>query len=253
MKILQTNDDLLPYFSTFHRGIYTFTSLVSDDAQFIFLDEHLERLTRGGDYLFPEHCWSEKQHEIKEFLLKHFRGNSYFRLTLVEDTLLFYVKEHEFKPMELAICGGVKYPAPFPTYLKIPNYLYAHKELIQAKSNGFDDILFFDPSGRALEASTSNLFVIMGRDLILTPKIQEGVLEGVTRKKLINYFLGKRIKVEETFIEKDVILNAKEMWLSNAVQGVRFVHKYEKTTYARENSLYDELLAGFGRFGEQVK
>ncbi len=54
----------------------------------------------------------------------------------------------------------------------------------EAELNGFDEALVLTPSGHASEASAANLFVVRGGTL-LTPPVYDDILEGVTRKAIV--------------------------------------------------------------------
>ena len=54
----------------------------------------------------------------------------------------------------------------------------------EAELNGFDEALVLTPDGHASEASAANLFVVRDGTL-LTPPVSDDILEGVTRKAIM--------------------------------------------------------------------
>ena len=61
----------------------------------------------------------------------------------------------------------------------------------EAELNGFDEALVLTPGGHASEASAANLFVV--RDgVLLTPPVSDDILEGVTRKAIVQLAPGCR-------------------------------------------------------------
>ncbi len=55
----------------------------------------------------------------------------------------------------------------------------------EAELNGFDEALVLTPDGHASEASAANLFVV--RDgVLLTPPVSDDILEGVTRRAILD-------------------------------------------------------------------
>ena len=232
------------------RGIQTFTSFLSDKDKFIFLDDHLERLLKGADFLFPKEKWPAKKHDIWAFLQTEFVPSHYFRITIFDDQLHFIKKPHSPKEpfINIAKAKSAKVTSIIPSYVKNANYLLADLEIKEAKK---DDVLFFDEKGNLAEASSSNVFVVLDENNFLTPKTSSMVLEGITRKKLIEHLrkLGK--SVQECDISQSELESAREIWLTNSIQGIRLVDSFGKLSMIKEKSIYQNVCHNFGRFGEK--
>ena len=63
-------------------------------------------------------------------------------------------------------------------------YVDAVLAATEARSVGCDDALFLNGAGRVTCAGTANLFVVFG-DTLVTPPLDDGVLDGVTRAVLL--------------------------------------------------------------------
>ena len=253
MKIIPLEN--IPFYQSNSQnlGIQTFTSFLSGKEQFIFLDDHLERLLKGADYLYPKELWPSKKSEIKDFLAKEFVPSHYFRLTIFEGNLLFFKKPHEIKDphLSLAKAKSAKVTSIIPSFVKNSHYLLSTIEIQEAKKRKLDDVLFFDQQGNATEASTSNIFVVLNENEILTPKTSSMVLEGVTRKKLIEFLKLEKYTVIESDISQSEMESAREIWLTNAIQGVRLVDRFEKLELYKDKTIYQSIVMKFGRFGEK--
>ncbi len=82
----------------------------------------------------------------------------------------------------------------------------------EAELNGFDEALVLTPDGHASEASAANLFVV--RDgLLLTPPVTDDILEGVTRKAVLELAEVLGIPYEVRSIDRSEIYVADEMFL----------------------------------------
>ena len=82
----------------------------------------------------------------------------------------------------------------------------------EAELNGFDEALVLTPDGHASEASAANLFVV--RDgVLLTPPVSDDILEGVTRKAVLELAEVLEIPVESRSIDRSEIYIADEMFL----------------------------------------
>jgi branched-chain amino acid aminotransferase len=118
---------------------------------------------------------------------------------------------------------------------KTKNALLYVLAAIHAQENQLDDVLLTTPRGNVLEASSSNLFVVSNRTLY-TPSLEEGCLAGVMRMTIINLALSKGIKVYECSILPQNLLAADEVFLTNAIVGVKWVEKYRSKIYTNDVS-----------------
>jgi branched-subunit amino acid aminotransferase/4-amino-4-deoxychorismate lyase len=252
LKILLSDKHIEAPSTSLDRGVWAFTSLITNSKKYIFLNEHLERLYTGGCFLYPHLNFTELKKDLEIFLEEHFIPNSYYRLNLIDDQITVFIKAHQVKAKDLSLTRAVsiKSQSVIPAFLKVPNYLIADIEMREALKGGFDDILFFNLEGHVQEASTSNIFVICKSKTILTPPCSSMVLEGVFRKKLIQHLIKSGHKVDEVNMTEDDLLDSSEVLLTNSVQGLRRISQYKKIKYYNESKTYDGLCLTFGRFGE---
>ena len=82
----------------------------------------------------------------------------------------------------------------------------------EAELNGFDEALVLTPDGHASEASAANMFVV--RDgVLMTPPVSDDILEGVTRKAILELAEAFGIPTELRSIDRSEIYVADEMFL----------------------------------------
>ncbi|HEY4226856.1 MAG TPA: branched-chain amino acid transaminase [Candidatus Limnocylindrales bacterium] len=82
----------------------------------------------------------------------------------------------------------------------------------EAELNGFDEALVLTADGHASEASAANMFVV--RDgVLLTPPVNDDILEGVTRRAILELATSFGIPVETRSIDRSEIYVADEMFL----------------------------------------
>jgi branched-chain amino acid aminotransferase len=82
----------------------------------------------------------------------------------------------------------------------------------EAELNGFDEALVLTPDGHASEASAANLFVV--RDgVLLTPPVSDDILEGVTRKAIVQLATDAGIPVEVRSIDRSELYVCDEVFL----------------------------------------
>jgi len=126
--------------------------------------------------------------------------------------------------------------------LKSSNFLPYTMAAIYAKENKLNDCLLLNESGNIADATTANLFIIKD-GMITTPALSEGCVNGVMRRYLLERLKGedRGFKTEESIITIDNLLHADEVFLTNAIKGIRWVKRFRGTTYGNITS---NLLTG---------
>jgi branched-subunit amino acid aminotransferase/4-amino-4-deoxychorismate lyase len=85
----------------------------------------------------------------------------------------------------------------------------------------------------------------------LTPKVSSMVLDGVMRKKLIEYLNTQSFLVQECDISQSELESAREIWLTNSVQGIRLIDRFGNLEMYKDKTIYQSICHQFGRFGEK--
>jgi branched-chain amino acid aminotransferase len=82
----------------------------------------------------------------------------------------------------------------------------------EAELNGFDEAIVLTGSGHVNEASAANLFMV--RDgVAYTPPVSDDLLEGVTRKALMELLANEGIPLETRSIDRSELYIADEVFL----------------------------------------
>ena len=102
---------------------------------------------------------------------------------------------------------------------------------IYAAENGYQNCLLLNNEKKVVEALNGNLFLVKDQ-LIKTPSLKDGCLNGIVRKKLIG-ILGalENYKFEEAFISPFELQKADELFITNAISGIQPITKYRKKEY----------------------
>ena len=82
----------------------------------------------------------------------------------------------------------------------------------EAELNGFDEALVLAPDGHASEASAANLFIVRDKTVI-TPPLSDDILEGVTRKAVIQLAADAGIDVDVRSIDRSELYVCDEAFL----------------------------------------
>ena len=92
----------------------------------------------------------------------------------------------------------------------------------RAAATGADDVVLVDAAGRILETSVANVWVVQGH-VARTPPAPTRCLPGIMRGWLLENLPAAGIRAEECDLDVSEIDEADEVWISNAVIGVKRV------------------------------
>lgn len=116
--------------------------------------------------------------------------------------------------------------------VKSNNYLGYAMAALWAKKNKLNDCLLLNPYGNICDSTIANIFIVQD-GLIKTPALAEGCVNGVARSYLIENCKKDNIAISETTISAHDILHASEVFLTNAISGIRWVKQLGECTYSQ--------------------
>ena len=117
--------------------------------------------------------------------------------------------------------------------LKSSSYLPYALAARYAGTQGWDDALVLNSREGVADSSIANLFYI--RDgIIYTPPLSEGCVEGVMRRLLLERLPGHGFEFRERAVAPEELQDADEIFLTNALRGIRRVGSFEGKTYPGE-------------------
>ena len=90
----------------------------------------------------------------------------------------------------------------------------------KAKDSGFSDVIFIR-DGFVTEASYANAFIVDENDSLITRDADNFILNGITRRRIIDLAKTQNIKVEEKKITLEDLLSAKEVLLTSSSMIIR--------------------------------
>jgi branched-chain amino acid aminotransferase len=197
--------------------------------------EHVERIRQSCRILMMQDVPSvdELTGLIVETIRRNgFREDAYIRPSFYKSTRAIGVRLHELDN-ELYIIA-----LPFGNYIDtetgvrlmssswrrnadealpargkiVGGYVNMAFQKTEAELNGFDEALVLTASGHVNEASAANLFVV--RDgVAMTPPVSDDLLEGVTRKAILEILANEGIPVETRSIDRSELYVADEALL----------------------------------------
>jgi branched-chain amino acid aminotransferase len=103
------------------------------------------------------------------------------------------------------------------------------------KSKDLDDCLLLNDKGNIIESISSNIFAVKNGVLYTAP-VSDGCVEGVMRKKIMEVAAKNKIAVQEVSILQNILLSSDELFLTNAISGIRWVVAYKQKRYFNNTS-----------------
>jgi len=111
-------------------------------------------------------------------------------------------------------------PQAIDPAVKSGNYLNNVLALGEARrKNGAYEAILCAGDGSIAEGSTSNVFAVV-RGEVWTPQPEVGILDGITRAKVMDLARGAGIKLIERRIQPDELRGADEAFITSATRGV---------------------------------
>jgi branched-chain amino acid aminotransferase len=199
------------------------------------LREHVERLRQSCRIMLMENVPSVDELTgliVETVRRNNFREDVYIRPSFYKSTKAIGVRLHHLEN-ELYIIA-----LPFGNYIDteagvrvmssswrrnadealpargkiVGGYVNMAFQKSEAELNGFDEAVVLTADGHVNEASAANLFVV--RDgVALTPPVTDDILEGVTRKALLELLANEKIPTEVRSIDRSELYIADEMFL----------------------------------------
>lgn len=114
--------------------------------------------------------------------------------------------------------------------LKSNNYLVYAMAALYAKKHHLDDCLLLNSAGRICDSTIANIFCIKD-GTVYTPPLSEGCVAGVMRSHLLQLPGKTDYPIFEKKMDEEFVQQADEVFLTNAVQGIRRVQRFGDKTY----------------------
>jgi branched-chain amino acid aminotransferase len=218
------------------------------------LDEHIKRLYRSASLIgltIPLEIDALKI-SIYETLIANNLSDAYLRLTVSRGRgLIGLDPELCLKPTVVIIAQKFKgYPKTLyqngismivsrtrrnlkeaiNPQIKSLNFLNNILAKIEAKRAGAYEAIMLNAKGELTEGTVSNVFFYKN-DILCTPSIECGILDGITRRTIIDIAIREELKVKEGKFTKKDIYSAEEVFITNTTLEVMPVSKIDKSQY----------------------
>jgi branched-chain amino acid aminotransferase len=210
------------------------------------LAEHLDRLERSASALVMQlPARADIERAVAETLVAAGEPDAYIRIvvtrgagdlgldpSLADQPRLIVIVRPVKLPDEQQYMDGVEVavvvrsrtaapgqPGALDPQVKSGNYLVSVLALAEARRRGAYEAILTDSVGRITEGGSSNFFVVRG-GRISTPPVSAGLLEGITRGKVIRAARQAGLAVDEVPLWPVDLHRADEAFLTSSVRGI---------------------------------
>ena len=115
--------------------------------------------------------------------------------------------------------------------LKTTNKILHTVASVYAQENNYQNCLLLNGTKQVIEAINGNIFLVTG-NTIKTPPLKDGCLDGILRKKLMEIITKwEDYELQETSISPFELQKADELFITNAVMGIKPITKYRKKEF----------------------
>ncbi len=220
-----------------------FETLRADHGKVFYIEQHWQRLQAGASILeIPIPISFE---DLKNISLELLQQNdlltqiAFLRLTLTRgggpQGLL---PAAEIKPTLIVTAGPLSTPLTAVnaavvaiqrnelsvlSSIKSLNYLENILAKMAAKKLGANEAILFNSKNFLAEASAANVFLVDSKGQLLTPRIEDGALPGITRAVVKQIAKDLDIPLIETALSAHDLFSAAEIFLTNSLIGVQQV------------------------------
>jgi len=103
--------------------------------------------------------------------------------------------------------------------------------------------ILFSSSGNLVSGTMTNVFLVR-ESVLLTPRIDQCGVAGVMRRFLLSALPDAGFPVHERPVTAEDLQDADEVFLSNAIRGIRWVQTFRKYRYTHDLSrtIHDQLI-----------
>lgn len=110
----------------------------------------------------------------------------------------------------------------------------------EAVRKGFDDAILLNTAGNVAEATSSNVFLVSGDELV-TPALDQGLLPGTVRGAVIGVARRLGLRVSERTVAPNELRQADGAFLTSAIQLIRPIRGVEETALDTDVALCERL------------
>jgi branched-chain amino acid aminotransferase len=119
-------------------------------------------------------------------------------------------------------------------------YITSSLAKTEAVESGFDEAILLNSQGKVSEASGMNIFIVRNGQII-TPGVDQDILEGITRDSIFTLANDLGLKIIERAVDKSELFIADEVFLSGTAAKITPVKKIETYELPKTRPITEKL------------
>lgn len=174
---------------------------------------------------------------------------SHPQVIIITDYIALYPQEMYENGLEIVTASTIRnHPAALSPRIKSLNYLNNILAKIEGLQAGCVEALMLNSKGEVAECTGDNIFLVR-KGVLLTPPIDAGILEGVTREAVIELAAEAGVEVREIALTRHDVYIADECFLTGTAAEVIPVVKVDsrKIGDGKPGPITRDLLERFHR------
>jgi branched-chain amino acid aminotransferase len=171
-------------------------------------------------------------------------------IIIIADKITLYPDELYENGLEIITASTVQTnPAALNPRVKSLNYLKNIMAKIEGLQAGCQEAMMLNQAGNVAECTGDNIFTIK-KNVIRTPSVESGILEGITRNAVIKLARKKGYEVHEVTMNRHDVYVADECFLTGSAAEVIPVIKVDSRPIGdgKVGPITKELIADFRKF-----
>lgn len=241
--------------SVFDHGLLygdgVFEGLRSYSGKVFKLEEHLVRLIESANAILLQIPYSleELTAAVNETLESNGIVDGYVRLVvtrgsgtlgldpescsnpqviIIADNIKLYPQEFYDNGLEIITASTIRnHPNAVNSRVKSLNYLNNILAKVEGTQAGCVEALMLNHTGHVAECTADNIFIVK-KGRILTPSIDAGILEGITRDTVIELARENGYEVEECVLSRHDVYVASECFLTGTAAEIAPIVKVDQ-------------------------
>jgi branched-chain amino acid aminotransferase len=111
------------------------------------------------------------------------------------------------------------------------NYANSALARIEAIKSGVDEAIMLNMNGMVVEGTAENIFIVKN-EMLVTPPITSGALDGITRSSILSIAENLRINFQISDISRDELYYADEVFLTGTAAEIKSIGEIDKIIIA---------------------
>jgi branched-chain amino acid aminotransferase len=149
------------------------------------------------------------------------------QVIIIADYITLYPREYYEQGLHIVTVSTIRnHPAALSPRIKSLNYLNNILAKIEGLQAGCVEALMLNQKGEVAECTGDNIFLVRKGEL-LTPSVEAGILEGITRAVVLDLARELKIPVRETPLTKHDVYIADECFLTGSAAEIVPVTKVD--------------------------